>query len=179
MRSWATRPTQDRSYSPHVLPGIVDRGRETPGRPLDSSTRTDMAERFGWDFSQVRVHTDAHAATSAAAVGAHAYTVGRDVVFAQAAYAPGTHEGRRLLAHELSHVIEQSRSPGAPRAIAPTELDDPRSHSEMQADATADAAVTDRPTGGQLPQAVFAKPFGSPRLARKADPVRVAQMDQA
>ncbi len=66
-----------------------------------------MEPRFGHDFSQVRIHTDERAAETARAVNALAYTVGRDVVFGAGQYAPQTDEGRRLLAHELTHVVQQ------------------------------------------------------------------------
>jgi GH24 family phage-related lysozyme (muramidase) len=74
-----------------------------------------MESRFGHDFSRVRVHTDARAAQSARAVDALAYTVGRDVVFAAGQYAPGTRGGKRLLAHEMTHVLQQSTSGDSPR----------------------------------------------------------------
>ncbi|HUF60488.1 MAG TPA: DUF4157 domain-containing protein [Verrucomicrobiales bacterium] len=82
------------------------------GRPLDTSNRKYMEERFGHDFSQVRVHTDARAAASARALNARAYTTGADVVFGRDEFSPGTREGRLLLAHELAHVIQQSRTQG-------------------------------------------------------------------
>lgn len=78
-----------------------------PGKPLDPSTRAFMEPRFGQDFSDVRLHTDAKAAESAHSVNALAYTVGRDVVFDLGQYAPGTAVGRKLLAHELAHTIQQ------------------------------------------------------------------------
>jgi len=80
------------------------------GQPLPESTRAFFEPRFGYDFSQVRVHTDARAAEAAHAVGARAFTVGRDVVFGARQFEPGTSEGRRLLAHELTHVIQQKGS---------------------------------------------------------------------
>jgi hypothetical protein len=67
-----------------------------------------MEPRFGRDFSHVRIHRDAQAASSARAVDAHAYTVGRDIVFGRDQYAPETEFGRRLLAHELAHVVQRS-----------------------------------------------------------------------
>jgi Domain of unknown function (DUF4157) len=97
------------SASQRVVPPIVHEVLGSPGQPLDSSTRDFMQSRFGHDFGQVRVHADARAGDSARAVGARAYTVGRNVVFAPQEYAPGTAEGRRLLAHELTHTIQQSR----------------------------------------------------------------------
>lgn len=89
-------------------PPIVQDVTGSCGHPLDQSTRTFMELRFGHDFSYVRVHTDAKAAESAQAVDALAYTVGRDIVFGAGQYTQGTRDGRRLLAHELTHVVQQS-----------------------------------------------------------------------
>jgi Domain of unknown function (DUF4157)/L,D-transpeptidase catalytic domain len=89
------------------VPPIVHDVLNSPGQPLDTGTRTFMEPRFGHDFSQVRVHTDARAAESARAVNALAYTVGRNVGFGTGQYTPGTSEGKRLLAHELTHVVQQ------------------------------------------------------------------------
>jgi hypothetical protein len=89
------------------VPPIVHDVLNSPGQPLDAQTRGFMEPRFGHDFSQVRVHSDARATESAQAVNALAYTVGRDVVFGKGEYEPGTSEGRRLLAHELTHVVQQ------------------------------------------------------------------------
>jgi len=80
-----------------------------PGQPLDASTRAFMEPCFGHDFGHVRVHTDAQAAESARAVNALAFTVGRDVVFGPGQYAPATQRGRALLAHELTHVVQQNQ----------------------------------------------------------------------
>jgi hypothetical protein len=88
-------------------PPIVHEVLRSPGQPLDAATKAFFAPRFGHDFSHVRVHTDAAAAHSARAVDASAYTVGRDIVFASGKYEPGTDSGRRLLAHELTHVAQQ------------------------------------------------------------------------
>lgn len=77
------------------------------GQPLPESTRSFFEPRFGHDFSRVRVHHDARAAESARAINARAYTRGRDIVFGAGQYAPGTSSGQRLLAHELTHVIQQ------------------------------------------------------------------------
>ncbi len=95
-------------------PPIVQEVLRTPGRPLDEGTRAFMEPRFGTGFAQVRLHTDGRAAESARALGAHAYTVGRDVVFAENQYAPNGERGRRLLAHELTHVTQQgNEQPGS------------------------------------------------------------------
>ena len=79
------------------------------GSPLDAATRAFFEPRLGVDFSHVRVLTDSRAAESARAVNAVAYTVGRDVVFGTSQYAPTSPDGRKLLAHELAHVVQQGR----------------------------------------------------------------------
>jgi hypothetical protein len=80
------------------------------GSSLNANTKEFMESRFGYDFGKVRVHADRKAAASAQAVGALAYTIGHNIVFGAGQYTPGTREGRGLLAHELVHVIQQSRS---------------------------------------------------------------------
>ena len=85
----------------------VQHGLRSPGQPLDPPTRAWMESRFQHDFSGVRVHTDDQAAQSARAVNARAYTLGQDVVFDANQYAPQTADGRRLVAHELTHVVQQ------------------------------------------------------------------------
>jgi len=79
------------------------------GQPLDTATRAFMEPRFGRDFRNVRVHTDERAAESASAINAQAYTVGNDVIFGREQYAPESGEGKKLLAHELTHVVQQGR----------------------------------------------------------------------
>ena len=78
------------------------------GRPLDSGTRGFMESSFGQDFGGVRVHTSARAADAASSVAAQAFTVGNDIAFAAGRYAPYTQSGRRLLAHELAHTVQQA-----------------------------------------------------------------------
>lgn len=87
---------------------IVHNVLRSPGYPLDSGTRAFMEPRFGYDFGQVRIHTDAKAAESARAVDSLAYTVGRHIVFGAGQYQPGSPEGSRLLGHELAHTIQQA-----------------------------------------------------------------------
>jgi hypothetical protein len=82
-----------------------------PGQSIDGSARSFMEARFGHDFSQVRVHSDERAASSAAAVNACAYTLGNDIAFGAGMYKPSTWEGKRLLAHELVHVVQQDAFP--------------------------------------------------------------------
>lgn len=80
------------------------------GRPLDPASRAFFEPRFGYDFGQVRVHTNARAAESAKAIKARAFTVGQDVVFGTGRYSPETTSGKRLLAHELAHIVQQQKS---------------------------------------------------------------------
>ncbi|MFZ0544806.1 MAG: DUF4157 domain-containing protein [Candidatus Promineifilaceae bacterium] len=91
-----------------TTPPAVHQVLQQPGRPLESSTRSFMEARFGQNFGGVRVHTDEKAAESAESLNAAAYTVGQDIVFGAGRYAPGNIESHRLLAHELTHVVQQT-----------------------------------------------------------------------
>jgi hypothetical protein len=124
------------------VPPIVHEVLRSTGQPLDAQTRALMEQRFGHDFGQVRVHVDAPASESARTVNAVAYTVGRDVVFDAGQYAPRTSKGRRLLTHELTHVVQQGHHASDNRiglAIGPTD-----DLYEQEADRAADALVHDR-----------------------------------
>jgi uncharacterized protein DUF4157 len=107
------------------VPRIVHEVLRSPGQPLDAETRAFMEPRFGHDFSDVRVHTNSKATESAQAVNALAYTVGRDVVFGAGQYTIETSVGKRLLAHELTHVVQQNHirnsSVQAKLGVGPTE----------------------------------------------------------
>jgi hypothetical protein len=93
-------------------PPSVDRALSDSGQPLESMLRRDMQQRFGYDFSHVRVHAGDAAAQSAREINANAYTVGHDIVFAASRFTPGTTAGQHLLAHELTHVVQQSGADG-------------------------------------------------------------------
>jgi hypothetical protein len=95
---------------------MVDSVLRSPGQGLDSSALEFFGSRFEQDFSNVRVHTDEQAAKSARGINALAYTVGSDIVFGAGAFAPNSERGRRLLAHELTHVVQQTGP--SPRAAA-------------------------------------------------------------
>jgi hypothetical protein len=119
---------------------VVGRGG---GDPLATDVRTDMETRFGQDFGDVRVHTDATADTSARSVHAQAYTVGTDVVFQQGRYEPDTPQGRHMLAHELTHVVQQRSGPvDGTDAGGGVRLSDPSDRFERDAVATADRVRT-------------------------------------
>lgn len=100
-----------------AVPATLDQALASPGRPLEPALRRDMEQRFGHDFSQVRVHSDSAAEQSARDVNANAYTVGHDIVFGAGRFAPDTHEGRGLLAHELAHVTQQNTLCSAPGIV--------------------------------------------------------------
>jgi hypothetical protein len=104
------KPLQAEGPEAGAAPPVVQEALATPGAPLDPASRAFMEPRFGHDFSQVRVHTDPLASESADAVSARAYTVGTDIVFRDGQYSPASDEGRRLLAHELTHVVQQGGS---------------------------------------------------------------------
>jgi len=93
------------------VPSIVNDVLGSPGQSLDPGMRTFMEPRFGFDFANVRVHADREADRSAKAVGARAYTFGRHIVFAAGEYGTNSQRARRLLAHEMTHVVQQAASP--------------------------------------------------------------------
>lgn len=100
------------NHMPEVTPAVEANinAMKGGGQPLDPATRAYMEPRFGHDFSQVRIHTDAKAAESTQWVNALAYTIGKDVVFGAGQYTPRTMRGKKLLAHELTHVVQQNQS---------------------------------------------------------------------
>lgn len=108
-------------------PPIVDQVLNSSGSPLDRATRDDLEPRFGFDFSRVRVHSDAQAAESARAVSALAYTVGNHIVFGSGRFDPSGPSGRHLLAHELAHVTQQQGGKGflVQRQTGPVQVDSP------------------------------------------------------
>lgn len=142
-------------------PPVVQAVLRGSGRPLDPHTRATLEPRFGRDFSAVRVHSDARAAESARAVGALAYTVGHQIVFGAGQYDPGSKAGQRLLAHELTHTIQQS---AFGTAVSP-KLEVGASHSAAESEAD---RVADLVTAGLSAPSVHAAP--GPLLQRQEDP---------
>jgi hypothetical protein len=113
--SLQTKRVQASDTGQIAAPPIVHEVLRSPGQPLDPATRAFMEPRFGHDFSRIRIHADSKAAAAADAVDALAYTAGRNLVFGAGQYAPGTPQGARLLAHELTHSVQQGT--GAPTTI--------------------------------------------------------------
>ena len=132
------------------------------GAPLDRDTRTDMESRLGHDFGDVRVHTDAGAHDSARAVNAHAYTVGSNIVFQRDKYDPSSTDGRTMLAHELTHVVQQRSGPvdGTPTGGG-IQVSDPSDRFEREAVSNAERAMS-------APAPVAASPSGR-AVQRQAD----------
>ena len=123
-----------------VVPPVVREVLKSPGIPLDMATRAFMEPRFGHDFSKVRVHADDRAAESAQAVNALAYTAGSHVVFGAGGYRPESDGGKRLLAHELAHVVQQGQREGA----AVTSVSSASSPHEAEALQAAQGALSSR-----------------------------------
>ncbi|MFI8371610.1 DUF4157 domain-containing protein [Streptomyces sp. NPDC085466] len=147
------------------------------GQPLDAATRGDMEARMGADFSDVRIHTDAAADASAKGIGAHAYTVGNNVVFQREAYDPASPRGRTTLAHELTHVIQQRSGPvegtEAPGGIR---VSDPSDRFEREAVSNAERVMAEpapaAPTTAAvqtLPEAASSKAAPAPSVQRAAE----------
>lgn len=120
------------------------------GSALDGPTRSFMESRLGADFSDVRVHTGAKATEAARSVQAHAYTVGTDLVFQDGQYNPSSNDGRKMLAHELTHVMQQRSGPvdGTP-AAGGISVSDPSDRFERAAEATADRVMAGEAAGLQ------------------------------
>ncbi len=136
------------------------------GRPLDPDVRTDMEARLGHDFSDVRVHDDSAATSSAQAVNAHAYTVGSNVVFQRDQYDPSSAAGKVTLAHELTHVVQQRSGPvegtSAPGGI---KVSDPSDHFEREA-----AANAERVMSGPAPVQTASLSSSGPAVQREEVP---------
>ncbi|MDQ6790085.1 MAG: DUF4157 domain-containing protein [Candidatus Dormibacteraeota bacterium] len=138
------------------------------GSPLDSPTRGFMEDRLGADFSDVRIHTGAKADQSARSINAQAYTVGSDVVFQSGKYAPDTDPGRHMLAHELTHVVQQRSGPvaGTP-AAGGIMLSHPSDAFEQAAERSADRVTAE---GAASPAAATAQATSVQRQEEEEQP---------
>jgi hypothetical protein len=138
------------------VPRIVNEVLRSSGQALDAKTRTFMEPSFGHDFSNVRVHADDTAGASARAVNALAYTVGNDLVFAAGQYSPGTAKGARLIAHELTHVVQQAREGTGMQGNLT--IGQPHDSCEQEADRMADAISGTSASGGRQSATISALP---------------------
>lgn len=113
------------------------------GSALAPDVRNEMQGRLGHDFSDVRVHTDSRAADSAASVNAHAYTVGSNIVFQRDKFDPGSSAGKTMLAHELTHVVQQRSGPvDGTETAGGVKVSDPSDRFEREAAANADRVMS-------------------------------------
>ena len=153
------RAPTGRGRPPSVPPSVFEVLR-SPGQPLDAGTRSWFEPRIGHDLGRVRVHTDAAAAASAGAVQARAYTVGQHAVFASGQYATRSSAGRKLLAHELVHTVQQrgvSDRPPSTLAIGP-----PGDAHEREADRIADKVLRSPAPSASPAPPVSNRPSASP-----------------
>lgn len=139
---------------PPIVQSVLDSGS---GRSLEPEVRAEMESRFQQDFSQVQIHTDSKAAESARAVNANAYTVKQDIAFDAGEYTPDSSTGKQLLAHELAHVIQQSRGGASVHSAS--------AHSPLEQ--SADQAASAIAQGGESVQVAGASAPGLARQAKK------------
>jgi hypothetical protein len=153
---------------PSLVKGVVGSGG---GAPLDKDTKGFMESRLGADFSDVRVHTDAKASDSARSVQAYAYTVGSDVVFQSGKYEPESDSGKRMLAHELTHVVQQRSGPvaGTP-APGGIQISHPSDRFEQAAESSADRVMSSAP--GTPQASVAAAPTSVQREGEEEEEVQ-------
>ncbi len=163
---WLQRTAVNTSPVPEIPP-LVAEGLRSPGQPLDPATQSFMESRFGHDFSRVQVHTDAKAAASARAVNALAYTVGQDVVFGAGQYAPHTLFGQRLMAHELTHVMQQGGQGAVYSALALSAIEDP---AEREAEQAAEQVLQPGGPSSHVPPTSPAQPAIRRQAAATAAP---------
>lgn len=133
--------------APHAIPRTVRSTLASAGQPLDRSTRAFFEPRFGRDFGRVRIHTGPRAAASARSIHARAYTAGSHIVFGEGQYSPDAPEGQRLLAHELTHVIQQERAPEQPVQRQGDDDSDASAPAGDPSDAGVDGGSPDQPGG--------------------------------
>lgn len=161
--------TQERSWRLSAAQGSsVERTIRSGGQPLDRQTAAFYTSRLGFDFTQVRIHTDHAAAESAGQLGALAYSAGNDLVFGAGRFRPTAPEGRRLLSHELAHVVQRFPSSEAALQGDTFALDNARA--EVDADRAADSVGAGKAT-------TIAVRTGPHSVALKADPAHVATLD--
>jgi hypothetical protein len=160
------KPLSPAALDSTVLPAHVHAALQSPGGSLDAGTRQFFEPRFGHDFSSVRIHTGPGAAASAQSLNALAYTLGRDVVFNTGQYAPHTSHGQHILAHELTHVVQQSAAGGGVRPVArrvPICTDPPKVPMPSKAEFAADSDLN------AIRQLAFTRQLDRDYLLRRGD----------
>ena len=171
MRTFVSEPKASQTTSGQLgtasertnAPSVVHEAFQSSGQPLDAATRAFMEPRFAHDFSSVRVHADGKAAAAASSMGARAFTLNPHIVFGAGEYAPHTRSGRRLLAHELTHVVQP-----ATRLRTKLTTGQRGDHDEQEADRNAVAI------GGDAPSAASVKGQGTQSLAKTSTTANLA-----
>jgi len=176
-RGRATPSLQTKTVGPTVTTGMeassaTQEVLRSPGHPLEPATRAFMEPRLGHDFSAVRLHSDSYAEQSARLLGAAAYTVGNHIAFASGRLEPDTREGKRLIAHELTHVIQQNRGNATNLQRSPENRWDPVALPKSKTQSFFPAA---RSTKEPDPNALYFQGFGSGRLVTSAKLLKWAE----
>ena len=153
------------AQAPGQAPAVVHEVLRSPGQPLDPATQAFFESRFGSDLGGVRIHTDSRAADSARAVQALSYTVGQHVAFARGQYQPGTDSGRRLLAHELAHTLQQRGVPLHSGPLPVTPANGPHEQAADRVAGNALATAMEAVAPGH-PSAAGSGPSAAPAVAR-------------
>jgi hypothetical protein len=163
------KPALQNSFA--SAPPIVHQVLNTPGQPLHSATRAFFEPRFGYDFSRIRVHTDAQAEASADAIQARAYTSGNRIVFARGQYGHSDSDHSHLLAHELAHVIQQGRQEYPTASQTNCEQDAENAAASILSGNA--AAVRTSAAFGTVQRQPVTNPTGTPATQKKSRLVRI------
>jgi hypothetical protein len=160
------------------LPASVDQTISQAGEPLEPAVKHEMEQRFGHDFSHVRVHSNNAAERSTSDVDANAYAVGNHIAFAPGRYTPSTRDGRHLIAHELTHVVQQSGVPAGIQRDAKKDADTPPKIVAPRAPTPAQQKVIDtaRRAAAVRTQVAMFRARGHEGSSRFADARRFAQL---
>jgi len=150
MRSAALHRQADGSGSVDDAVAQTIQAKRGSGQTLDESARRSLEPAFGEDFSDVRVHTDSESDSLNQAVHAEAFTTGKDIFFRDGSYNPGSSDGQKLLAHELTHVVQQRSAPPASELT----VSDPEDASEREAGDVADSFSSNAAPAGVSRQEV-------------------------
>jgi hypothetical protein len=151
--SGTTHPTPESENSTRTVPEVspLSGVLHESGRPLDAETRIELERQVGYDFSKVRIHDNRRADRAARSVDASAFTVGQHVVFSEGSYQPESSEGRRLLAHEAAHTVQQGSGPASRWMLASPQsfVSDPSPGAEAEADRAASEVMAEPDTSSR------------------------------
>jgi hypothetical protein len=168
---------QDEKMDGSPVHDVIGKGG---GASLDSGVREQMESKMGHDFGDVKVHTGSEAATASKSVQAQAFTVGNEIVFNEGKYSPGSPEGQRTIAHELTHVVQQREGSvdGTPQAGG-VSVSSPDDKFEQEAESTADAVMSGGHEGHDHASGGGEAPAGVQREEDEGMPVQTMRDDAA